>query len=61
MNSDKEAGRYACNTVLEHRFFEVSKLKEAQDGTWLEGIRVVCAICGQIRHIWQDGTVRVVE
>lgn len=50
------------STKIEHKFFEVKKLAQNAPGspsfrTDREGILLVCIHCGEVRELWEDGTV----
>jgi hypothetical protein len=62
-----------CNDIVGgHKFFELDRINKpdpdspAQPGTIggihrsIFGVKVVCATCGEVRHLWPDGTVEVV-
>ena len=40
-----------------HQFIGVSELDK--DNFRIKGAEVVCALCGEVRHIWADGTVDI--
>ncbi len=59
-----------------HQFFETIKIQESQD-QYLDkpktdgttpmlthtryGVRVLCAICGEQRNLWQDGKIAIYD
>lgn len=52
-----------CN-IKDHKFIEIKKISLAVPGSpsyriAKEGSVVVCAICGEVREVWEDGTVIV--
>lgn len=46
----------------EHQFIEMEKVNRPTDVSFRTdfGIKVQCSLCGQVRHMWTDGTVEVV-
>lgn len=45
-----------------HQFIEMEKINRPTDVSFRSewGMKVACALCGEIRHMWPDGEVEVV-
>lgn len=43
-----------------HQFFQIKNIfKYGPIRAEKEGVKVVCAICGEVRDLWEDGEIEI--
>ena len=46
--------------MCDHQFIEIKEITTGSGNIFNNGKLVVCALCGEIRNVWDNGTIEII-
>jgi len=47
--------------MCKHQFIKIIEIDQGYGGSRISGAIVVCAECGEVRKIWEDGVIEIIK